>query len=81
MTIEVLKEDAPAHWASYLINGDASGLEDSEQAECDAWQESLQPAYVVSTEDDDEGHFGRFNFPGRGTLGCTLITYILHQRT
>ena len=26
-----------AYWASYLINGDASGLSDSELATCDAW--------------------------------------------
>lgn len=24
-------------WASYLINGDASGLDETERAECDAW--------------------------------------------
>ena len=29
--------DAPSYWASYLINGDASGLEDDEQRACDAW--------------------------------------------
>jgi hypothetical protein len=29
--------DAPSAWASYLINGDASGLEDDEQRACDAW--------------------------------------------
>lgn len=27
----------PAYWASYLINGDASGLEDGEQATIDAF--------------------------------------------
>lgn len=29
----------PAHWAPYLINGDATGMDDSEQAECDAYME------------------------------------------
>jgi hypothetical protein len=28
----------PAHWASALINGDFSGLDDSEAAALDAWQ-------------------------------------------
>ena len=28
-----------AAWASYLINDDASGLSDEEQAACDAWYE------------------------------------------
>lgn len=27
----------PAYWASYLINGDASGLEPGEQQTIDAW--------------------------------------------
>ena len=27
----------PAHWASYLINGDCSGLEDAEVIEVDEW--------------------------------------------
>jgi len=33
-----------SHWASYLVNGDASGLNDDEQAECDAFlkRENLQ---------------------------------------
>jgi hypothetical protein len=31
----------PACWAPYLINGDATGLEDGEQAECDRVTEGL----------------------------------------
>lgn len=27
----------PAFWASYLINGDATGLDDAEQAAVDSW--------------------------------------------
>jgi hypothetical protein len=30
----------PEYWASYLINGDASGLEDSELAEIQIWEKS-----------------------------------------
>lgn len=29
----------PAYWASYLVNGDGSGLEDEEITEIDAWCE------------------------------------------
>lgn len=29
----------PAHWSSYLINGDASGIDDDDIAECDAYIE------------------------------------------
>jgi len=28
---------APIYWASYLINADASGLDDNEIEACDAW--------------------------------------------
>lgn len=27
----------PAYWASYLINGDASGISEHDKAQCDAW--------------------------------------------
>jgi hypothetical protein len=30
MATEVDEIDAPAYWASYLVNGDASGLDDND---------------------------------------------------
>lgn len=48
---ELVNLTAPSHWASYLINGDASGLEDDEQAQCDAWIESVGLGAPVSCED------------------------------
>ena len=45
-----------AYWASYLINGDASGIEDRDIALADAWLASLpEGAHVVSC--DDEAYF------------------------
>lgn len=32
-----VKLTAPSAWASYLINNDASGMDDSDKAQCDAW--------------------------------------------
>lgn len=32
---------APAHWAVYFINGDASGMEDNEIAQADAFADWL----------------------------------------
>lgn len=76
MTIDVSESDAPAHWASYLINGDASGMTDDEQAECDQWLTGLDGWSVVSCS--DEQFFGRFHFAVEGkTLGCDLLTYSL----
>lgn len=40
----------PSWWASYLINSDASGLEDSEIAEIDNSCEGLGPCVGVSEE-------------------------------
>ena len=31
--------EGAAHWCTYLINGDTSGLSKPEMAECDAWLE------------------------------------------
>lgn len=79
MPLEVEYDEAPAYWAPYLINGDASGMEDAEIAACDAWQEKLacDGWYVVSdTGDDDKPHYtlgyAQFGF-------CELLTYVLHR--
>jgi len=41
---------APAHWASYLINGDASGLDRAERWAVDAWLASEGLGLPVSCE-------------------------------
>ena len=41
---------APAAWASALVNGDYSGLDDADTLACRAWQESILPARVVSCD-------------------------------
>ena len=48
-TIE--KATAPSAWASYLINGDASGLDDGEEDAVDAWIESLGWGSPTDCED------------------------------
>lgn len=42
---------APSCWASYLINADASGLDESEKGACDAWIERLGWGAPVSCDD------------------------------
>jgi len=42
---------APSYWASYLINGDASGIEPEEKVACDMWLESEGLGFPVSCED------------------------------
>lgn len=66
------------HWASYLINGDSSGMEDSEIALCDNWQESLEPWYVVSTVDDSERFTWSAELYGADCAGATVCDYVVH---
>ncbi len=91
MSIETTTATAPAHWACYLINGDASGFDysntpsdaagDRDKAECDAWLDRLAEDgwYVVSCEDDEEPWFSRYNDAGTRLAG-DVITYILHKQ-
>lgn len=55
MTISVTTVWAPSAWASYLVNGDAPGLDEREKADADKWVAAIKPSFVVSTEDDDCG--------------------------
>lgn len=51
--LEHVKLTAPDYWASYLINGDASGLEQEEIDSCDLWLErefSKAPVSCVGAE-------------------------------
>jgi hypothetical protein len=77
MAFEVDEIDAPAYWASYLINGDASGMENAEIAECDSWYDSLGKGWSVVSCGEEE-FFGRFYFAVAGKeLGCDLVSYSL----
>ena len=41
---------APSSWASYLINGDASGIDDAERKAADAWIAVVGRAPVSCTD-------------------------------
>lgn len=73
--IEAAEYTLPAYWASYLINGDASGIEDSDQADCDAFIASIPGWYCASCA--DESHFAHRNDSGNGLAGDVLeFTFI-----
>ena len=88
MSIEMTTATAPASWASYLINGDATGFDyyntptdnagDRDKAECDAWVERLAADgwQVVSTT-DEESYFAHWN--DAGTFAGDVLSYILHK--
>lgn len=64
-----------SHWASALINGDYSGLEDHEELELQCWLENQSADhegmfYCVGKADDDQ-----FDKPDCGGLPGTVATY------
>lgn len=90
MSIEVATLCMPAHWASYLVNGDASSFDycntpacaagDRDLAQCNAWLDdlALEGWRVVSTVDDSEAYFAEIQINGRRFVG-NVLTYILHR--
>lgn len=44
----------PAHWASVLINGDASGLSDDEDQALAQWLNDVKPGYCLDCNDEPE---------------------------
>lgn len=44
----------PVHWACYLINGDASGMTDAEQAEVDEWETTTAPGPCIGCDNTAE---------------------------
>ena len=61
----------PAYWASYLVNGDASGITDDERAEIDAFCEGLG---TCSGTTDEPEYFQRHNDANR--VGGNVLDFI-----
>ena len=66
----VVSYTAPSCWAPYLINGDASGIEDADQAEADAMVDQVGCGSPVSCEDA-----GFVHRPDFGKLAGDCQTY------
>lgn len=79
MTIECDTIEAPESWASYLINGDPSGLEPDEIAACDDWQDSIAPWYVVSCGDSEPCFTWKYRLYGGTAEGGNVQEYIIHK--
>jgi len=52
MKLNTVSYTLPADWASYLVNGDASGLSDAEQKEVDAFCDGLGFCIDCSNENE-----------------------------
>ena len=73
ITIEEVR--LPAYWASYLVNGDASSLEDSEIEKVKAWQRENSHLDVVCCQDDQ--NIG--TFAGLLTDMLTFEAYVVKK--
>lgn len=65
----------PAFWASYLINGDASGLEDNEALQIEAFisGESLPWGCLSCSDSPEFRHI--HDASNYGVLACDCLTY------
>lgn len=59
--METIEYTLPAYWASYLVNGDASGLSDAEQAEVDAFIAKESKPRALSFVSVGESYFAHRN--------------------
>jgi len=65
----------PAYWASCLINGDSSGMEENDMADCNAFLASIPGWHCASCS--DESHFAHRNDSGNNLAGDVLeFTFI-----
>lgn len=86
MSLETITGSAPAYWASYLINGDAGDMSDSDIAQADAFAAWLGGYIVDCTSEESESHpgFTRWHDAAQfGTLAadCSLYTALIERAT
>jgi hypothetical protein len=66
--LRYVSERMPAFWASYLINGDGSGMEASEVAACDGYvrKRGIVEVAEVSSEPEFTWSFGLYGGDAEG---------------
>lgn len=68
----------PACWASYFINGDASGLSDAEQSEADAWIAENPDLDHLSPNCIGEPFF--VHRADSGHVGCDVCVFVFQVK-
>lgn len=63
----------PAPWAPYLVNGDASSLEDDEVAVIDAWLTRVSPGHLLTCS--EEPFFSWHNDGPTPNVGGDMLEY------
>ena len=81
--VDFITITAPAYWASYFINSDASGLTDEEHAQADRWLER-EGVRIVGVADNEDGEpmdpYFTWSYslyaPESGAQGGDVLDYI-----
>jgi len=77
MAVETVTGVGFVYWASYLINGDSSGLEDSDIAQADKFAAWLG-GNIVDCEEDS--HFATPDYPADCLAGdCVTYTALIQE--
>lgn len=76
MNASIITYTLPAHWASYLINGDDSGIDEVDKQAADAWLHSYAIGSPVSCS--DEAYFRRSN--DATSYGGNVLEYTFFRR-
>ena len=76
--MDVINATAPSHWASYLINGDSSGIDQSNVDATDQWIERQGMGLPVSCE--DAGFMWTHDACVECPLGSDCQTYVFLVR-
>jgi len=79
MTRELIRSTALSHWASYLINGDASGMDPLDLEQCKAWLKRAGCGDPVDCE--DAGFMWRHDASAFGALAGDCQTYTFYSDT
>lgn len=85
MRIETTVITAPAYWACAFVNGDISGMEDSEIEAFEAFNESLDGWQIVDVARDDDGESNEprftwsFALHGGTACGGEVLDYVAHR--
>ncbi len=74
MTRKIFKLTAPSHWASYLINGDASGMSGEDLSQCNGWLEEEFGEAADAVDCEDAGFRWRHD-ASRHALAADCQTY------
>ena len=73
---DVTEVRLPIYWASYLVNNDASGLEDGEENQVQETLEYLELDKWICVDVKDDIHFEYPFLPD--LLGGDYCTYVFH---